>query len=220
MQSCDASLRRLQTDHIDIYQMHRPDPDTPIDETLQAFDDLVRAGKVRAVGTSTFSPAQLAAARAGAERLGLTVPCSEQPPFSVLVRAVEVEVLPWCRQHDVGTLVLGAAERRVVDREVPGGIRRLRCRVQLASLITSTIATKASATRSAGSSPSWARSPTSSGLTLIQLALGFVLGQSCGDGCLDRAANTRAARRAPRCGRCQSVGRRARGDRPDRCSRA
>ncbi len=105
MQSCEASLRRLQTDHIDIYQMHRPDPDTPIDETLQAFDDLVRAGKVRAVGTSTFSPAQLAAARTTAERLGVTVPCSEQPPYSMLVRAAEVEVLPWCRQHDVGVLV-------------------------------------------------------------------------------------------------------------------
>ena len=62
-QSCEASLRRLQTDHIDLYQMHRPDPDTPIDETLQAFDDLVQAGKVRAIGTSTFSTAQLAAAR-------------------------------------------------------------------------------------------------------------------------------------------------------------
>ena len=105
MRSCEASLRRLQTDHIDLYQMHRPDPETPIDETLQAFDDLVRAGKVRAVGTSTFSVAQLAEARSTAERLGVTVPRSEQPPFSMLVRAVEAEVLPWCDQHDVGTLV-------------------------------------------------------------------------------------------------------------------
>ena len=105
VQSCEASLRRLQTDHIDLYQMHRPDPDTPIDDTLQAFDELVKAGKVRAVGTSTFSVGQLAEARSAAERLGVTAPRSEQPPFSMLVRAVESEVLPWCARHDVGTLV-------------------------------------------------------------------------------------------------------------------
>jgi aryl-alcohol dehydrogenase-like predicted oxidoreductase len=104
-QSCEASLRRLGTDYIDIYQMHRPDADTPIDETLQALDDLVTAGKVRSIGTSTFSPAQLGEARDRAEQLGVTVPCSEQPPYSALVRAAEVEVLPWCLRHDVGVLV-------------------------------------------------------------------------------------------------------------------
>ena len=104
VESCHASLRRLGTDHIDLYQMHRPDPDTPIDETLQAFDELVQSGKVRAVGTSTFSVSQLDEARSRAEHLGVTVPCSEQPPYSLLVRNIEVEVLPWCRQHDVGAL--------------------------------------------------------------------------------------------------------------------
>ena len=69
VQSCDASLRRLGTDYIDLYQMHRPDPDTPIDETLQAFDELVQAGKIRAIGTSTFSRR---AARRGARR-GLSI---------------------------------------------------------------------------------------------------------------------------------------------------
>src|SRR5258706_11541467 len=105
LQSCDASLRRLQTDYIDLYQMHRPDPDTPIDDTLQAFDGLVTAGKVRAIGTSTFSPAQLAEARSHAERLGVTLPTSEQPPYSALVRKAEVEVLPWCLQNHVGVVV-------------------------------------------------------------------------------------------------------------------
>ena len=104
-QSCEASLRRLGTDYLDLYQMHRPDPDTPIDETLQAFDGLVQAGKVRAIGTSTFSPAQLAESRSRAEALGVTAPSSEQPPYSMLVRRAEAEVLPWCRQHDVGVLV-------------------------------------------------------------------------------------------------------------------
>ena len=102
VKSCDDSLRRLGTDYIDLYQMHRPDPDTPIDETLQAFDALVRAGKVRAVGTSTFSDSQLGEARTRAEHLGVTVPCSEQPPYSALVRNIESGVLPWCLQHDVG----------------------------------------------------------------------------------------------------------------------
>ncbi len=105
IQSCEASLRRLGTDYIDLYQMHRADPDTPIAETLQAFDELVTAGKVRAIGTSTFSPAQLAEARMRAEHLGVAVPRSEQPPYSMLVRAAEVDVLPWCGRHDVGVLV-------------------------------------------------------------------------------------------------------------------
>jgi aryl-alcohol dehydrogenase-like predicted oxidoreductase len=104
LQSCDASLRRLGTDYIDLYQMHRPDPATPIDETLQAFDELVRVGKVRAIGTSTFTVAQLDEVRARAEHLGVTVPCSEQPPYSLLVREIELEVLPWSRRHDVGVL--------------------------------------------------------------------------------------------------------------------
>ncbi|HEY0518134.1 MAG TPA: aldo/keto reductase [Ilumatobacteraceae bacterium] len=105
VQSCEASLRRLQTDHIDLYQAHRPDPDTPIDETLAAFDDLVRSGKVRAIGTSTFSQPQLAAVRHRAEEIGATLPSSEQPPYSLLVRAIETEALPWCHDHGVGVLV-------------------------------------------------------------------------------------------------------------------
>ena len=104
LQSCDASLRRLGTDHIDLYQMHRPDPDTPIDETLLAFDELIQAGKIRAVGTSTFSASQLGETRSRARHVGATVPCSEQPPYSLLVRNIEGDVLPWCLEHDVGVL--------------------------------------------------------------------------------------------------------------------
>ncbi|HEY7625440.1 MAG TPA: aldo/keto reductase [Ilumatobacteraceae bacterium] len=105
IQSCESSLRRLRTDHLDLYQMHRPDPHTPIDESLQAFEELVQAGKVRAIGTSTFSVAELEEARTRAESLGVTVPRSEQPPYSALVRNAENEVLPWCRRHDVGVVV-------------------------------------------------------------------------------------------------------------------
>ena len=103
--SCDASLRRLGVDHIDLYQMHRPDPDTPLEESLAAFDELVRAGKVRAVGTSTFAPAQLEELQRLADARDLVRPTSEQPPYSVLVRGIEDEVLPLCRRAGIGVLV-------------------------------------------------------------------------------------------------------------------
>ena len=103
--SCDASLRRLGVDHIDVYQMHRPDPDTPLEESLAAFDELVRAGKVGAVGTSTFPATQLDELQRLAADRGWTRPASEQPPYSVLVRGIESEVLPVCRRHGIGVLV-------------------------------------------------------------------------------------------------------------------
>ena len=105
MQACDDSLRRLQVDHIDLYQMHRPDPSTPIDETLAALDELVKSGKVGAIGTSTFSATQIDEIHARATAMGLTRPTSEQPPYSALARGIENEVLPACRRHDVGVIV-------------------------------------------------------------------------------------------------------------------
>jgi aryl-alcohol dehydrogenase-like predicted oxidoreductase len=105
VQACDDSLRRLQVDHIDLYQMHRPDSSTPIDETLAAFDELVAAGKVRAIGTSTFSPAQIDEVNTRARELGVTRPTSEQPPYSALARGIETEVLPACRRNELGVIV-------------------------------------------------------------------------------------------------------------------
>lgn len=105
VQACDDSLRRLQTDHIDLYQMHRPDLSTPVDETLAAFDELVTAGKVGAIGTSTFSPEQIDQINQRALDLGVARPTSEQPPYSVLARGIEREVLPACRRHDLGVIV-------------------------------------------------------------------------------------------------------------------
>lgn len=104
-QACEDSLRRLQVDHIDLYQMHRPDPSTPIDETLGALEELVQAGKVRAIGTSTFSPRQLDEVHERAGALGVTRPTSEQPPYSALARGIEAEVLPRCAALEVGCLV-------------------------------------------------------------------------------------------------------------------
>lgn len=105
MQACDDSLRRLQVDYIDLYQMHRPDPATSIDESLEAFDELVKAGKVRAIGTSTFTAAQLDEVHARATALGVARPTSEQPPYSALARGIETDVLPACRRHDIGAIV-------------------------------------------------------------------------------------------------------------------
>ncbi len=105
MQACEDSLRRLQVDHIDLYQMHRPDPATQIDETLAAFDDLVTSGKVRTIGTSTFSPSQIDHIHDRAVALGVTVPSTEQPPYSLLARGIETDVLPACRRHDLGVIV-------------------------------------------------------------------------------------------------------------------
>jgi aryl-alcohol dehydrogenase-like predicted oxidoreductase len=104
-QACDDSLRRLGVDHIDLYQMHRPDPETPIEETIMVLGELVAAGKVRAIGTSTFSAAQLTAAQRAAAALGIAAPTSEQPPYSALARGVEAEVLPVCAADDIGVIV-------------------------------------------------------------------------------------------------------------------
>lgn len=103
--SCEASLRRLQTDHIDLYQAHLPDPETPIDETLRAFDDLVRAGKVRYVGCSNYPAWQLAVALGVSERHGWARYDCVQPRYNLLYRQIEAELLPLCRDQGVGVIV-------------------------------------------------------------------------------------------------------------------
>src|SRR6202789_150171 len=105
VQAVEASLRRLQTDHIDLYQIHRPAPETDIEETLSAFTDLIRAGKVRAIGSSTFPASEIVEAQWVAERCGLARFRTEQPPYSILDRGIEREVLPMCEKYGMGTLV-------------------------------------------------------------------------------------------------------------------
>jgi aryl-alcohol dehydrogenase-like predicted oxidoreductase len=104
VKECDASLKRLQTDWIDLYQIHRPEQDTDIDETLGALTDLVRAGKVRSIGSSTFPPSQIVEAQWTAERRGRERFMCEQPPYSILVRGVENEVLPVCARYGMGVI--------------------------------------------------------------------------------------------------------------------
>lgn len=103
----ENSLRRLGTDYIDIYQLHRPDPTTNLEETLAVMTDLVRAGKVRVIGSSTTPPSTMVEAQWIAERSGLQRFRTEQPPYSILNRGIECEVLPVAQTYGMGTLVWG-----------------------------------------------------------------------------------------------------------------
>lgn len=154
----DDSLRRLGTDHVDVYQLHRPDPHTDIDETLATLTDFVRAGKVRAVGTSTF-PAELQVeAQWTAERRGHVRPRTEQPPYSMLARGAEAALLPTAQRYGMGVLVWGplsagwlsgrirsaddidlsagrtAIERQKFDVRLPANARKLEAVLALAQL--------------------------------------------------------------------------------------
>jgi aryl-alcohol dehydrogenase-like predicted oxidoreductase len=102
MRAVEDSLRRLQTDYIDIYQLHRPTPDTDVEETLSALTDLIRAGKVRAIGSSTFPAADIVEAQWVAEKRGLARFRVEQQPYSILKRQVEREILPACARYGMG----------------------------------------------------------------------------------------------------------------------
>jgi aryl-alcohol dehydrogenase-like predicted oxidoreductase len=105
VRAVDASLARLQTDWIDLYQTHYFDPRTPIEETLRALDDLVRAGKVRYLGCSNYPAWRLAEALSSSERLGIARYDSLQPRYNLLYREIETELLPLCRAHGVGAIV-------------------------------------------------------------------------------------------------------------------
>ncbi len=101
----DDSLHRLQTDHVNLFQIHRPEPDTDVEETLSALTDLMRAGKVRAIGSSAFPASDIVEAQCVAERRGLQRFRTEQPVYSILNRGIEREVLPVCQRYGMGTLV-------------------------------------------------------------------------------------------------------------------
>jgi aryl-alcohol dehydrogenase-like predicted oxidoreductase len=104
MTEVENSLRRLGTDWIDLYQMHRPDPDTDIDETLGALTDLVQQGKVRYIGSSSLSAGQIVEAQWAARERRLERFRTEQPPYSLLVRGIELDVLPTAQRHGMGIL--------------------------------------------------------------------------------------------------------------------
>jgi aryl-alcohol dehydrogenase-like predicted oxidoreductase len=170
----EDSLRRLGTDWIDLYQIHRPEPDTAIDQTLGALTDLVRAGKVRYIGSSTFPAHAIVAAQWTAQRRGRERFVCEQPPYSILVRGVEADVLPVCRAHGMGVIPwsplaggwLSGRYRKGMDAPESTRSERLPQRFDLA--LPANRAKLDAADALAGVAEE-------AGLSLIHLALGFVL---------------------------------------------
>lgn len=115
IQEAEASLKRLQTDYIDLYQVHRFDPDTPLEETLRALDDLVRQGKVRYIGCSNFAAWQIAKSHGISERMNLEKFASVQPQYNMLVRDIEKELLPFCQSENLGVLVYSPMGRGMLS---------------------------------------------------------------------------------------------------------
>jgi aryl-alcohol dehydrogenase-like predicted oxidoreductase len=174
IRECDNSLRRLGTDYIDLYQIHRPDPSADIDETLSALTDLIRAGKIRYAGSSTFPPAQIVEAQWVAERRGRERFVCEQPPYSIMVRGVEADVLPVCQQYGMGVIPwsplaggwLSGRYRKGTDMPASTRAQRLPQRFDL-SLPGNQAKLEAA--------EQLAVLAEKSGMTLIQLALAFVI---------------------------------------------
>ena len=104
IEQCEASLKRLQTDYIDLYQIHRPTSDIPIDETLRALDDLVQSGKIRYIGTSTFAAWQLVESLWASKEYGLNRFISEQPPYHLLDRRIERELVPMAQTYGIAII--------------------------------------------------------------------------------------------------------------------
>ncbi|MEN3537902.1 aldo/keto reductase [Microbispora sp. ZYX-F-249] len=123
MTAVENSLRRLRTDHIDLYQIHRPDPATDVEETLSALSDLIHSGKVRAIGTSAMPASDIVEAQWVAERRGLERFRTEQPPYSLLNRGIEREVLPAAQRYGMGTLVWGPLGQGLLTGQVRKGQR-------------------------------------------------------------------------------------------------
>ena len=121
MTAVENSLRRLQTDYIDLYQIHRPDPGTDIEETLSALSDLIHSGKVRAIGTSAMPASGIIEAQWIAERRGLERFRTEQPPYSILSRGIEREVLPVAQRYGMGILVWGPLAQGMLTGRVRRG---------------------------------------------------------------------------------------------------
>ena len=113
-ESLHASLRRLGTDYVDLYQAHRYDHETPIEETMRAFDDLVRAGKVLYVGVSEWRAEEISAALRAARELGLDRIVSNQPQYNMLWRVIEAEVVPLCEKEGIGQIVFSPIAQGVL----------------------------------------------------------------------------------------------------------
>ena len=172
-QQCDASLARLGTDYIDIYQLHRPDPETPIAESLSALDDLVRAGKVHYVGISTFMPSWLAVESILTARLiGCAQPVSEQPPYNLLDRSVEQDLLPLARKYGLAVMPWSPLAYGLLTGKYQGGVpdgSRLATKPEIVDSPAFEAAVKATGRLSDVAAEA--------GITVAQLALAWLLAQ-------------------------------------------
>jgi aryl-alcohol dehydrogenase-like predicted oxidoreductase len=122
MESANASLRRLQTDYVDLYQAHRFDYETPLEETLRAFDDLVRQGKVLYLGVSEWRAEQIADALRIADQMGFDRIVSNQPQYNMIWRVIEAEVVPLCEKEGIGQVVWSPiAQGALTGKYLPGG---------------------------------------------------------------------------------------------------
>lgn len=121
VESVDASLRRLGTDYLDLHQCHRPDPDTPIEETVRTYDDLIRQGKLLYWGVSLWSAAQIVDACRTAEAMGCVRPISNQPQYNLFRRDVEREVMPVCRREGLSQVVFSPLAQGVLSGKYSGG---------------------------------------------------------------------------------------------------
>jgi aryl-alcohol dehydrogenase-like predicted oxidoreductase len=173
-QEVENSLRRLRTDWIDLYQVHRPEPETEIDETLGALTDLVRAGKIRYLGSSTFPAHEIVEAQWVSERRSRERFVSEQPPYSLLVRGVEADVLPVCRENGIGVIpwspLAGGwlSGRYRKGQDVPESSRAGRVPLRFDLSLPEN-------QRKLEAADALARLAEEAGLSLIHLAIAFVL---------------------------------------------
>src|SRR5688572_10515525 len=174
IRAVEDSLRRLGTDWIDLYQVHRPDPGTDVEETLGALTDLVHQGKVRYIGGSTFPASAIVEAQWAARERGLQRFVTEQPPYSILVRAIEADVLPTCSRYGMGVMSyspltggwLSGRWRRSSGQQSSSRAGRLPERFDLSH---------AANQRKLDAVEDLAQLADEAGITLIQLAIAFVL---------------------------------------------
>jgi aryl-alcohol dehydrogenase-like predicted oxidoreductase len=170
----EDSLRRLKTDYIDLYQIHRPEPGTDIEETLGALSDLVHQGKVRYLGSSTFPASQIVEAQWAARERGLERFVCEQPPYSLLARAVEADVLPTCLRHGMGVIPwsplaggwLSGKWRKGADAPESTRAERMPARYDLSDPANQ---------RKLDAADALGKLADEAGMTLIQMALAFVI---------------------------------------------
>ena len=121
MESCHASLRRLGTDYVDLYQCHRADPGTPVEETVRAMEDLIRAGKVLYWGVSVWTASQIESACAAADRTGGYRPITNQPEYSYVQRSIEAEIVPTCARLGMGQIVWSPLAQGLLTGKYAGG---------------------------------------------------------------------------------------------------